>query len=280
MNYIEVAFTFEPATPENREIIAALTSEAGFESFSDTKQGVNGYAPENLFDEEIMKEAIIPLFSTFENLTYSINTIETQNWNEQWEKSFEPIHIGQQCRIRAPFHSSEGQFEFDIVIEPKMSFGTGHHATTVLMMEMILPLDLNGKKVLDMGCGTGVLGILAAMKNAESAVGIDVDNWSFENSIENAQRNHISNFEVKLGDASLLAGQYFDVILANINRNILLNDMEYYVKAMKMGSQLVLSGFYIQDLPLISTKAAQLGLTHNRHIENNNWTAVLFSKNS
>jgi len=278
MTYIEVAFSFEPAIPENREIIAAMLSEADFESFSDTKTGINGYIQETKFSEKKMKDAIKPLFHSFENLNYLITTIPDQNWNEQWEKNFEPIKIGNQCHIRAPFHSKDPNFEYDILIEPKMSFGTGHHATTVLMIKMILSLDLQGKRVLDMGCGTGVLGILASMKKADWVIGIDVDSWAYENSIENAQRNKISNFEIKMGDASLLEQESFDVILANINRNILLQDMELYLKTMKIGSQLVMSGFYLNDLTIISEKANQLGLKYQNHIENEQWVAVRFSK--
>ncbi|MFA6403213.1 MAG: 50S ribosomal protein L11 methyltransferase [Salinivirgaceae bacterium] len=280
MNYIEVAFSFEPAIPENREIIAALLSEVDFESFSDTKNGVNGYIQESIFSEETMKAVLVPLYHSFENLEYLITAIPDQNWNEQWEKNFEPIKIDNQCYIRAPFHSKDSHFAYEKIIEPKMSFGTGHHATTVLMIKMILSLDLQGKRVLDMGCGTGVLGILASMKKAYWVIGIDVDSWAYENSLENAQRNKISNFEIKIGNASLLEQETFDVILANINRNILLQDMELYVNTMKIGSQLVMSGFYLNDLTIITEKAKQLGLTYQNHIENEQWVAVRFSKNT
>jgi len=280
MNYIEVAFSFEPAIPENREIIAALLSEADFESFSDTKNGINGYIPESLFSEEKMKTVLAPLYHSFENLDYFTTAIPDQNWNQEWEKNFEPIKIDNQCYIRAPFHSKDSHFAYEIIIEPKMSFGTGHHATTVLMIKMILSLDLQGKRILDMGCGTGVLGILASMKKASWVIGIDVDSWAYQNSLENAQRNKISNLEIKIGNATLLKQESFDVILANINRNILLQDMELYADTLKIGSQLIMSGFYLNDLTIIKEKAKQLGLTYQNHFENEQWVAVRFSKNT
>ncbi|MCK9206761.1 MAG: 50S ribosomal protein L11 methyltransferase [Salinivirgaceae bacterium] len=280
MSYLEVTFTFEPATPDNREIVAALLSQIGFDSFSDTSKGINAYIPHSQFDEQEMKDILIPLHEVLENFNYSMNRIAEQNWNETWEKSFEPIEIGTQCCIRAPFHPKDNDFTYDLIIEPKMSFGTGHHPTTVLMIEQILQIELHGKTVLDMGCGTGVLGILASKKGATKIVGIDVDDWAYTNSLENCQRNQINNFEVLKGNASSLVGRYFDVILANINRNILLNDMEIYVNSMNKGSQLVLSGFYTQDIPILSTRANQLGLSLTSHAENDNWAAVCFTRNA
>lgn len=279
MNYIEVAFSFEPASNENREIIAALLSQGGFDSFSDTKQGINAYIPEDLFDESEMKAWIEAVVTTFDSFEYTTQQIEEQNWNANWEANFEPIIVSDNCRIKAPFHDLKDSYTYDLIIEPKMSFGTGHHPTTVLMMQLLLPLNIEHQKILDMGCGTGVLGILASKKKATSVVAVDIDNWSYQNTLENAARNQVSNLEAILGDASQLVGKSFQVILANINRNILLSDMEIYINSLTSNGQLLLSGFYNQDLPIISDKANSLGLKYITHIEQDNWIAVQFSKN-
>ena len=280
MNYIEVNFEFTPVSNENREIIAAMLGQIEFDSFSDTKKWIQAYIQESQFSEDLMNDTLENVKLIFDNFNYTITTIEDKNWNAEWEKNFEPIHISEECRIRAPFHSSEPKYKYEIIIEPKMSFGTGHHATTALMMKQILDFDFSNKEVLDMGCGTGVLGILASLKNAKNVYAVDIDNWSFENTIENAERNNIKNISIKKGDASLLVGKHFDVILANINRNILLNDMAMYVNSINNNGSLILSGFYSQDLPIISDKANQLGLKYENHIENDSWVAVKFSKNS
>jgi ribosomal protein L11 methyltransferase len=280
MNYIEVAISFEPLSNEGREIFAAMLSQIGFDSFSDTKQGINAYIPDNLFSQESFDECLEPVIPSFELFQYTIQSIEAQNWNETWEKNFEPITVNSQCRIKAPFHQLTDRYTYDLIIEPKMSFGTGHHATTVLMLKLMLELNFDNKTVLDMGCGTGVLGILASLKNAHAVLGIDVDTWSYENTLENAARNQVSNFDALLGDASNLVGKNFDIVLANINRNILLNDMEIYVNSIKPEGQLLLSGFYNQDLPIIADKAKQLGLDYIKHLKQENWVAVQFIKNA
>jgi ribosomal protein L11 methyltransferase len=276
MDYIEVSFEFEPVSSDNREILAALLGQIDFESFSDTKQGLNAYIQEPLFNTDAVNESIKPLQAIFENLTFKVALIKDQNWNAEWEKNFSPINIIDTCRIRAPFHPSDGNFQFEIEIEPKMSFGTGHHATTALMVQFMLEMDLKNQEILDMGCGTGVLAILASFKNAKNILAIDIDNWAFENTIENIERNKVSNIETLKGDASLLINRKFDVILANINRNILLKDLESYSKSLANKGQLLLSGFYTQDLALITEKAESLGLSLQKHIENDNWVAAKF----
>lgn len=271
MDYIEVSFAFDEASAEQREIIVALLGYIDFESFTDSRNGIQAYIAEPLFNEELMNETLSSLDLKF---TYKYNLIKAQNWNAEWEKSFEPIYIDNRCQIRAPFHKRKENIEYDLVIEPKMSFGTGHHETTGLMVRTMLDIDFNGKTVLDMGCGTGVLAILASKRNAKSVTAIDIDSWAYENTLENIERNNTSNIITKQGDASLLMGEKFDVILANINRNILLSDMSIYVGCLPNNGHLVLSGFYSQDLTVILDKAQQIGLKYESHIENNNWIAV------
>ncbi len=278
MEYLEFVFVFKPLDNQGREMIAAVLSQMGFDSFSDTKEGINAYIPSEQFDLNEMNELLNPLKSTFESLQFTQNTIPAQNWNAAWEKNFDPIIIDTTCRIRAPFHEPSGSYTYDLIIEPKMSFGTGHHATTALMMKLMLELDFSGKNVLDMGCGTGILGILASRKNASTVLGIDIDQWSFENTLENAQLNKVANLQALKGDATLLPGKTFDIILANINRSILLNDMETYINCLNKGDYLLLSGFYTNDLPLITEKATTHGMNYKKHLEQDNWVAVLLTK--
>ena len=278
MNYIEVDFIIKPVTSENREIIAAMLGQIEFESFADTKQGLQAYIQEPLFNEKLMNSTLISIKSALDTLNHTIKLIEDKNWNAEWEKNFDPIYINKDCVIRAPFHKAEPNYKYELIIEPKMSFGTGHHSTTALMIKQMLNIDFSDKEVLDMGCGTGVLGILASFKKAKKVLAIDIDNWAYENTIENAERNNISNMSVKQGNASLLNKNLFDILLANINRNILLNDMATYVDSLKNGGTLLLSGFYLQDLETISEKAEQLGLTYINHIENDNWVSVKYTK--
>lgn len=271
MDYIEVSFAFEEVKTEQREIIVALLGYIEFESFTDTKNGIQAYIPESLFNVELMNETLSSLDLKF---TYESKLIKDQNWNAEWEKSFDPIYIEDRCQIRAPFHEIKENLEYDLIIEPKMSFGTGHHETTTLMVKTMLNIDFTNKNVLDMGCGTGVLAILASKKKSMHVTAIDIDNWAYENTLENIARNNTENIIVKQGDASLIMDENFDIILANINRNILLSDMSIYVGCLRHKGYLVLSGFYTQDLPVILEKAQQIGLKYESHIENNNWVAV------
>lgn len=271
MDYIEVSFAFDEVSADQREIIVALLGYIEFESFSDTKNGIQAYIPEPLFDESLMNDTLSSLELKF---TYKFNLIKDQNWNAEWEKSFNPINIDNRCQIRAPFHEKKDNIKYDLVIEPKMSFGTGHHETTTLMVKTMLDIDFNNKNVLDMGCGTGVLAILASKQNSNQVTAIDIDSWAYENTLENIERNNTSNIIAKQGDASLLMNESFDIILANINRNILLSDMSLYVGCLKENGYLVLSGFYSQDLPIILEKAQQIGLKYESHIDYNNWVAA------
>src|SRR5690606_35835021 len=196
-------------------------------------------------------------------------------WNQEWEKNFEPIEVDGKCTVRAPFHPQKN-FEDEIVIEPKMSFGTGHHETTFMMLQFILENDFEDKSVLDMGCGTAVLAILAEMRGASVLDAIDIDEWCFENSKENILKNNCENISVHLGDASLLREKSYDVIIANINRNILLNDMEIYSNSLNGGGDLYVSGFYSEDLPIIKTCCNNLGFEFVENKEKNKWVAAKF----
>ena len=273
MNYIEYIFKVEPLQP-GAEILIAELGYAGFESFVETEEGVTAYIQKGDWNEDIL-EAINILDSEEFKIEFSHSEIEQVNWNIEWEKNFDPIEVDGKCTVRAPFHPKR-DFEYEIVIEPKMSFGTGHHETTFMMLQFILENDFKGKIVLDMGSGTAVLAILAEMRGASEIDAIDIDEWCFENSEENIQRNNCKNISIKLGDASLLSGRKYDTIIANINRNILLNDMETYTKSLNEGGELYLSGFYIEDLPIITETCNNLGLEFVENKEKNKWVAAKF----
>lgn len=272
-SYIEYDFTVIPLQPTSDILIAEL-GEAGFESFVENDKGILAYIQETDWHQAILEHISIlgnPLFE----ISYGLKKIEQQNWNATWEQNFNPITIEGQCEVRAPFHE-KSDVDFDIVIEPKMSFGTGHHETTHMMLQHILEHDFKGKRVLDMGSGTGVLAILAAMKGASTVDAIDIDNWCYQNATENVERNAITNIKVYEGDSSLLKDQCYDVIIANINRNILLADIGTYVKYLDKKGQLFLSGFYQEDIPLITEKCNEHGLSFEKNIEKNNWVAVKY----
>ena len=280
MNYIEVYFSIKALESAEinaemaREILVAELGALNFESFMNTDDGLQAYVQEEHFDEQEVRALYIlenPDFS----IEMEVKTIEQQNWNVEWEKSFDPIEVEGRCVVRAPFHA-EKEVDFDIVIEPKMSFGTGHHETTHQMIAQLLNMDVSGKRVLDMGCGTGILAILACMKGANSITGIDIDEWAYENTLENVRKNKCSQIIVKQGGAELLKNCSYDVILANINRNILLNDMEAYTKTMSTGSKIAFSGFYTSDISHIDQKARTLGLRLLRQSEKNNWAALVY----
>jgi ribosomal protein L11 methyltransferase len=273
MEYIEINFEVSPLQP-NVDILIAELGYIGFESFVETAYGVTAYIQKPDYKDSLLDEVNILKSSEFQ-ISYSIKTIAQTNWNEEWEKSFEPIEIGDRCHVRAPFHAQK-PCDYDIVIEPKMSFGTGHHETTHMMLQFILDHDFKNKAVLDMGCGTGLLAILASKKGASSLDAIDIDNWCYENSIENVNRNECNNINVQEGDASLLLNQKYDCVLANINRNILLNDLKTYVNCLNNRGSLFLSGFYNVDIPIIEAACNALNLKLQAKQEQKNWVALKF----
>jgi ribosomal protein L11 methyltransferase len=274
MNYTEVRFFIEPYEEYISDLLAEELGEIGFDSFVPTEESLDAYVVETVFDESKLKNLLAD-FPFEVSIDYKVTQIESKNWNEEWEKNFfEPIVIGNDCVIHSSFHKDVPKAKYDIVIDPKMAFGTGHHETTSLVIGELLKMDLDGKTLLDMGCGTAVLAILAAMRGAKDIVAIDIDTWCTENSIENITVNKIEGIDVKLGGAELLSGLHFDIVLANINRNILLADMEQYAACLTNGGELYMSGFYKEDIPLIEAEANRNGLKLISFNEKNNWVVV------
>ena len=271
--YIGYTFKVIPVQPGSEILIAEL-GYTGFESFVETPDGVVAYIQQSQHFDLILDSINILKSEEFE-ITYTFEIIKQTNWNAEWEKNFNPIVVGDQCAIRAPFHDSF-DVDYDIIIEPKMSFGTGHHETTHMMIEYILASDFTNNSVLDMGCGTGVLAILAKKKGAHVVEAIDIDNWCYLNSLENISRNDCGEISVLQGDASLLKGKRFDVIIVNINRNILLEDLSTYVACLNENSSLFLSGFYDSDCELIESSCLKLGLKFETKLIRNSWVALKF----
>lgn len=271
--YIEFQFKVDPVIPGS-EILIAQLGELGFESFVQTDEGVTGYILKEMYDEGSFKSIHI-LSSTEFMVSYQQSEIEQVNWNEEWEKNFDPIEVDGTCVVRAPFHAQRN-VDYEIIIEPKMSFGTGHHETTFMMLQYLLENDLKGKSALDMGCGTAVLAILAEMKGAVHVDAIDIDEWCVENSEENIERNHCKHITIKLGDATAIQEKKYDVVIANINRNILLQDMGVYKEALLPGGTLYLSGFYLEDLPIIKDCCNKYGFQHVDYKTKNKWVATKF----
>jgi len=275
MNYIEYNFTVSP-TEMGAEILMAELAEVGFDSFEDTPTGIKAYIPKDSWNEHILQDIYLLSNPEF-TISYQITEIEQVNWNEEWEKNFSPIVVEDLCTVRANFHPVPNT-RYDIVITPKMSFGTGHHETTYMMLQQLLPLSLEGTKVLDMGCGTGILAIMAALRGAHDITAIDIDPWCVENATENVQQNNCSFITIKEGDVSLIAGEQYNLILANINRNILLSDIPAYTQALLPQGLLLVSGFYEEDLPAIKEKCQEVGLTYLSHIERNRWVSAKFQR--
>ncbi|MBT3919831.1 MAG: 50S ribosomal protein L11 methyltransferase [Flavobacteriaceae bacterium] len=273
--YIEYHFTMAPLQPAS-EILVAQLGALNFESFTETETGIKAYIQKKELDTALIDKVQILNSSEFE-ISYKLTEIPPVNWNAEWEKNFSPIEVNGECALRAPFHPPFN-VKYEIIIEPKMSFGTGHHETTFMMLQFVLENDFKEKSVMDMGCGTAVLAILAEMKGAAKIDAVDIDEWCYENSVENIERNHCKNISVYQGDASFFKEKKYEVIIANINRNILLQDMEIYSKSLEENGTLYLSGFYKEDLELITETCNNLGLTFGENKERNNWIAAKFRK--
>jgi ribosomal protein L11 methyltransferase len=273
--YLEYCFFVKPLSLGN-EILMAELGYVGFESFLENPMGLKAYIQKKDWNENILNGVQVLDSNEFE-ITYSSNEIEQVNWNETWEKNFHPIEVNQKCVVRAPFHP-QVNVDYEIVIEPKMSFGTGHHETTYMMLQHILETDFSEKTVLDMGCGTAVLAILAEFRGASKIDAIDIDSWCYKNSLENIERNNCKNIQTFLGNVSLLKNKKYQIIIANINRNILLKDMASYSSCLEKGGRLFLSGFYNEDLDLITATCTKLNLTFVDRKERNNWVSAIFTK--
>jgi ribosomal protein L11 methyltransferase len=274
MNYIELNVIVEPKE-QGSDILIAQLSDLGFESFVETETGFAAYIQE----EEYSEEEVLLSFNDFSDIfqiTHSSRIIPQQNWNKEWESNFQPIEVEGKCFIRAPFHEVKKGFTYDVIIEPKMSFGTGHHDTTQLMIQQLMLLNVKNKSLLDMGCGTGVLAIVASMMGANPITAVDIDDWSYENTIENFAKNNINNVNVHKGDAKILDGKTFQTILANINKNVLLTDMPVYICSLEKGGNLVLSGFFETDASEIIKQAEGLGLNFEGKKTSNQWTMLHF----
>lgn len=273
MNFIEVRLK---TTLEASEILMAEISELGFSMFEEMDNGFKGYIDGIAFNKTLLDDVIVRYKEIFP-IEYQISEIEKVNWNEEWEKNFNPIEINDTCRIRASFHKPDPNFKYEIIVNPKMTFGTGHHSTTALMVEFQLMKDHAGKEVADIGCGTAILAILASKLGAKRVVGIEIEDWSVENAKENVIENNCRGIEIYEGKVSeRLRSQKFDIVLANINKNVLLEEMPEYKKILKPEAELILSGFYKEDIIDIETRAAEFNLEKVDYRIKNNWAAVAF----
>jgi ribosomal protein L11 methyltransferase len=276
MDYIEVLLRIEPEST-GTEIMIARLSQIGYESFMESENGLLAYIPASdfkvpdLISLQQLREGNIPF-------NYSYQLVKSQNWNEVWESNFNPVLIAEKVFVRAPFHKVNKSVKYEIIIEPKMSFGTAHHETTAMMIELMLQEDLRHRTVLDMGCGTGILSILAEMLGAEKILAIDIDQWAYNNAAENVKKNNCRKISVVMGNAGYLTNEKFDCILANINRNILLENMEIYSLHLASGGTMILSGFYSADLKAIENSATSFGLNPDKTMMKMDWTAAVFRK--
>ena len=279
MKYIEVTITLSAVDPARDILIDALGNEGPYDSFMETRDGLKAYVSADHFDEDWLKEQLEEV-RDFCQATYLSEAMPDKNWNEEWEKQHKPVLVeaenGKRVWVRAPFHEHRTDVDYELEIEPKMSFGTAHHQTTYMMLSYLTELDVEGKRVLDMGCGTAVLAILAKKRGASYVEGVDIDEWAYNNALENAERNN-TEITIRIGDASMLQGQ-FDLVIANINRNILLNDMEAYSKVLVKGGTLLLSGFYESDEPVLQKKAESLALKLVQQNVRQGWTALRLTK--
>ena len=279
-DYTKIEFKVTPNEEVATDVLAALLAEVGFESFVPNENGMEAYVPHNLYDDSAI--AMIVESFPFEGyeITYSSEFIEGEDWNAEWEKNyFQPIVLGEDCVIHSTFHTDVPKARYDILIDPKMAFGTGYHQTTCHMLRAILASDMNGKSVLDMGCGTALLAILARKHGATDVVAIDIDEFAYENAKENVILNDTPDIEVRLGGAEAIKeDDSFDFVIANINRNILLADIKNYVRCMHPGSQIFISGFYTEDMDVLKEEAARNGLRYIDYAEDSRWAMMRFVK--
>lgn len=279
-DYTKVKFTVTPNEEVATDVLAALLAEVGFESFVPEEGGMSAYVPQALHNEESIAAVVAEFPIEGFTITYESEFIEGEDWNAQWEKNyFQPIVLGEDCVIHSTFHTDVPKARYDILIDPKMAFGTGYHQTTCHMLRAILASDMKGKSVLDMGCGTALLAILARKHGATDVVAIDIDEFAYENAKENIVLNGTPDIEVRLGGAEAIKeSDCFDFVIANINRNILLMDMVNYVRCMHSGSQIFISGFYTEDMEVLKEEASRHGLRYLDYAENDRWAMMRFVK--
>lgn len=276
--YTEYYINFKrDITEEEAEIVMALLGQTEFESFTTEAFGVKAYIQTKLIETEAIESILFSIKHLYE-FELEVKALEDQNWNEKWEKDYEPVFVNEQCVIRAPFHQINPSPEFDIIVEPKMAFGTGHHETTFLVSDFLFSEKIRNKTICDAGTGSGVLSIIASKLGAKSIFAYDIDEWSYKNTMENIKINKVKGVEVKQGKVDLIKGKIFDTILANINRNILLNDVEAFSQSLNLKGRIIVSGFYSQDLPIIRDTFAKNNLILDTFRSKNNWIAAIFVK--
>jgi ribosomal protein L11 methyltransferase len=278
MNYIEVYFELNPLQPASEILVAELTM-IGFESFVEEANGLKAYIPINDFNKNLMDR--LQIFKNPEfTISYMVSEIEDQNWNAKWEKEYEPVLVDNRCYIRAPFHQHRPEIDYEIIIKPQMSFGTAHHETTYQMIQYLLNEDVTDKSVLDLGTGTGILAILAQLKGAIKIDAIDNNEWAYKNACENVMKNKADKVNVLSGEIEIINNSQYDLILANINKNILINNMAYMARASKKGTPVIVSGFYKNDLQELVNVALIHGLHYTKHSESNNWIVARFQSDT
>lgn len=277
-DYVEVRYDLNPCNETYTDVIAAILADCGFESFVPDETGLTAYIKKEEFTPESIQISDLLPFDC--EMKVSSNVIEGQDWNAEWEKNyFKPIVIGNECVIHSSFHTDIPKCRLDIVIDPKMAFGTGHHATTSQMAERIMASDMNGKKVIDMGTGTGILALIAAMEGAKEVIGVEIDPAAHVNALENIALNSHPEIDIRLGDVKCIEGiADADLLLANINRNIIVGDIDKYARALKSGGKMFLSGFYTEDIPIITDEAAKYGLTLEDAMERDRWACISLIK--
>ncbi|HET8829006.1 MAG TPA: 50S ribosomal protein L11 methyltransferase [Pelobium sp.] len=279
MNYKELIFTVNASESHYTDILIAALGEMNYDTFEETPDGFKAYINEVDFDQDLLTSTL-QAYKNDCDFSYSLNHVEQQNWNKVWESNFEPIEIKDQVHVRASFHKPKPEFKYEIVIDPKMSFGTGHHQTTAMIMEYLLETDLQNKTVLDMGCGTAILAILASKLGAKSLMAIDYDPICYESTLENATLNQTDNLLALCGSKEAIPNEQYDVILANINRNILLDQIERYAEVLVSGGEIFFSGFYEDpDLQMITDEANKYGVSYVNHKKRDLWVAAKFIKN-
>ncbi|WP_091211084.1 50S ribosomal protein L11 methyltransferase [Mucilaginibacter gossypiicola] len=278
MNYYELFFTTITTEDYQQDLLINALGEIGFDTFEELELGFKAYIPEDIFDQQALDEQLLPYKDLF-TFSYEVNLIPQKNWNEVWESNFEPIKIGDKIYVRATFHETKPEFDYEIVIDPKMAFGTGHHQTTAMMLALMLENEFAGKKVLDMGCGTGILAIMAAKLGADDITAIDYDQVCYESTIENSALNNVGNIKPLCGSKEVIPDEQYDTILANINRNILLDQMQRYAEVLKTDGEIYFSGFYESpDLDIITDEARKYGLKYISHKKDKEWVAAKFIK--
>jgi len=278
MQYLKATFTFEQIEDYQQDLLIADLADLGFDTFEDHENGFIAFVIKENFDESALKEVLAEHAEDF-SAAYTLEDVPDENWNAEWEKNFSPLIIDDVCYVRATFHEAQPSYPYEIVIDPKMAFGTGHHQTTTMVMQYILAADVKDKDILDMGCGTGILAILASKLGAKSLMAIDYDDICYESTLENAALNQVQNLKALCGSKEVIPDAQYDLIFANINRNILLDQIQRYADVLKPGGKIFFSGFYLDpDLGMITAECAKYGIKYLDHKQNGDWVAAQFEK--